>query len=104
MKGECPIASKVKRTYVYLTKPLFMPDGTLEEVDEKLLHAQILVKSGVDNCRNETFGHFIRGTAAWTVPAPGITAGAAAAGMMAAAGKGLGKVLMVIDDFPDACR
>lgn len=43
-----------------------MPDGTRkyiraktqEELDEKVLQAQILVKSGVDICNEETFGHF----------------------------------------------
>lgn len=60
------MASKAKKKYTYLTKALLMPDGTRkyiraktqEELDEKVLHAQILVKSGVDICSEETFGHF----------------------------------------------
>lgn len=58
--------AKNKKRYVYLTKALQMPDGTRkyiraktrEELDEKVLQAQILVKSGVDICSEETFGHF----------------------------------------------
>jgi len=58
--------SQMKKTYPYLTKAVKMPDGTRkyfrartqEELDEKVLKAQILVKSGVDICSEETFGHF----------------------------------------------
>ena len=43
-----------------------MPDGTRKyiraktqkELDEKVLQARILIKSGVDICSEETFGHF----------------------------------------------
>lgn len=60
------MASKAKRKHTYFTKALLMPDGTRkyiraktrEELDEKVLQAQILVKSGVDICGEETFGHF----------------------------------------------
>lgn len=60
------MASKAKKKYTYLTKALLMPDGTRkyiraktqEELDEKVLQAQILMKSGVDICSEETFGHF----------------------------------------------
>ena len=60
------MASKAKKKYTYLTKALLMPDGTRkyiraktqEELDEKVLQAQILVKSGVYICSEETFGHF----------------------------------------------
>ncbi len=60
------MAQKAKKKYKYLTKALLMPDGTRkyiraktqEELDEKVLQAQILVKSGVDICSEETFGHF----------------------------------------------
>lgn len=58
--------SKSKKTYQYLTKAVQLPDGTRkyfrartqEELDEKVLKAQILVKSGVDICSEETFAHF----------------------------------------------
>lgn len=57
---------KSKRKYNYFTKALQMPDGTRkyiraktrEELNEKILQAQILVKSGVDICNEETLGHF----------------------------------------------
>lgn len=57
---------KSKKTYKYLTKAVQLPDGTRkyfrgktqEELDEKVLKAQILVKSGVDICSEETFAHF----------------------------------------------
>lgn len=57
---------KTKKTYKYLTKAVQLPDGTRkyfraktqEELDEKVLKAQILVKSGVDICSEETFAHF----------------------------------------------
>lgn len=57
---------KAKKTYQYLTKAIQLPDGTRkyfrartqEELDEKVLKAQILVKSGVDICSEETFAHF----------------------------------------------
>lgn len=60
------MAQKAKKKYTYLTKALRMPDGTRkyiraktqEELNEKVLQAQILVKSGVDICSEETFGHF----------------------------------------------
>lgn len=60
------MASKTKKKYTYFTKAVLMPDGTRkyiraktrEELDEKVLQAQILVKSGVDICSEETFGHF----------------------------------------------
>lgn len=60
------MATKAKKKYEYLTKALQLPDGTRkyiraktqEELDEKVLQAQILVKSGVDICNEETFGHF----------------------------------------------
>ena len=58
--------AKAKKTYQYLTKAIQLPDGTRkyfraktqEELDEKVLKAQILVKSGVDICSEETFAHF----------------------------------------------
>ena len=57
---------KSKKTYPYLTKAVQLPDGTRKyfrartqkELDEKVLKAQILVKSGVDICSEETFAHF----------------------------------------------
>ncbi len=57
---------KTKKTYKYLTKVVQFPDGsrkyfrgkTQEELDEKVLKAQILMKSGVDICSEETFAHF----------------------------------------------
>ena len=60
------MGSKAPKKYTYLTKTVLMPDGTRkyirgktqEELDEKVLQAQILVKSGVDICSEETFGHF----------------------------------------------
>ena len=59
-------AQKTKKTYKYLTKAVQFPDGsrkyfrgkTQEELDEKVLKAQILMKSGVDICSEETFAHF----------------------------------------------
>lgn len=59
--------TKNKKKYTYLTKAVQMPDGTRkyfraktqEELDEKVLKAQILVNAGVDICsEEETFGHF----------------------------------------------
>lgn len=58
--------SQAKKPYQYLTKAVQMPDGkrkyfrakTQEELDEKVLKAQILIKSGVDICNEETFAHF----------------------------------------------
>ena len=55
-----------KKKYKYKTKAIQLPDGprkflrakTQEELDEKVLKAQILVNSGVDICSEETFGHF----------------------------------------------
>ncbi len=55
-----------KKKYKYLTKAIQMPDGTRkffraktqEELDEKVLKAQILVNAGVDICSEETFAHF----------------------------------------------
>lgn len=55
-----------KKDYQYFTKAVQMPDGkrkyfrarTQEELDEKVLKAQILIRSGVDICSEETFGHF----------------------------------------------
>ena len=66
LKGECQMASKTQKKYAYLTKTISMPDGTRkyirgktqEELDEKVLQVQILVKAGVDVCSEETFGHF----------------------------------------------
>ena len=60
------MAKKSKKKYNYLTKAILMPDGTRryirgktkEELDEKVLRVQILVKAGVDVCSEETFGHF----------------------------------------------
>lgn len=60
------MASKAQKRYEYLTKVLQMPDGTRkyiraktqEELDNKVLEAQILMKAGVDICSEETFGHF----------------------------------------------
>ena len=59
-------AQKAKKAYKYLTKAVQLPDGTRkyfrartqEELDGKVLKAQILVKSGVDICSEETFAHF----------------------------------------------
>ncbi|MEY8388867.1 site-specific integrase [Oscillospiraceae bacterium 38-13] len=58
--------SQSKTTYRYLTKAVKLPNGTRKyfhaktqkELDEKVLKAQILVKSGVDICSEETFAHF----------------------------------------------
>lgn len=58
--------TQAKKTYQYLTKAVQLPNGTRkyfraktqEELDEKVLKAQILVKSGVDICSEETFAHF----------------------------------------------
>ena len=58
--------SQRKKDYQYFTKAVQMPDGkrkyfrarTQEELDEKVLKAQILIRSGVDICSEETFGHF----------------------------------------------
>ena len=58
--------TKKKSQYQYHTKTLQMPDGsrkyirakTQEELDEKVLAARILMKSGVDIGSDETFGHF----------------------------------------------
>ena len=55
-----------KKKYEYLTKAITLPDGTRkylraktqEELDDKVMKAQILVHSGVDICSEETFGHF----------------------------------------------
>lgn len=66
LKGECRMARKAQKKYNYITKALQMPDGTRkfiraktqEELNEKILQAQILVKAGVDICSEETFGHF----------------------------------------------
>ena len=66
IERRCLIATKTKKKYTYLTKAIQMPDGTRkyfraktqEELDEKVLKAQILVNSGVDICSEETFGHF----------------------------------------------
>ena len=60
------MADKAKKKYKYLTKVLQMPDGsrkyirakTQEELDDKVLVAQILMRAGVDICSEETFGHF----------------------------------------------
>ena len=53
LKGECQMAGKAKKKYEYLTKVLQMPDGTRkyiraktqEELDNKVLVAQILMKA-----------------------------------------------------------
>ena len=66
LKGECLLSEKTKKKYQYRTKTLQMPDGsrkyirakTQEELDEKVLAARILMKSGVDIGSDETFGHF----------------------------------------------
>lgn len=66
LKGECQMSSKAPKKYTYLTKAILMPDGTRkyirgktqEELNEKVLQVQILVKAGVDVCSEETFGHF----------------------------------------------
>ena len=58
--------TKKKYQYQYHTKTLQMPDGsrkylrakTQEELDEKVLEARMLMKSGVDIANDETFGHF----------------------------------------------
>ena len=55
-----------KKKYQYLKKAITLPNGTRkyiygktqEELDEKVLKEQILVKAGVDICSEETFGHF----------------------------------------------
>lgn len=60
------MASTAKKKYTYLTRAVLLPDGTRkyvrgktrEELDEKVLQVQILVKAGVDVCSEETFGHF----------------------------------------------
>ena len=60
------MSEKTKKKYQYHTKTLQMPDGsrkylrakTQEELDEKVLAARILMKSGVDIGSDETFGHF----------------------------------------------
>lgn len=57
---------KTKKSYEYFTKAVQLPDGTRkyfraktqEELDEKVLKAQILVNAGVDICSEETFAHF----------------------------------------------
>lgn len=62
------MAGKAKKKYEYLTKVLQMPDGTRkyiraktqEELDNKVLEAQILMKAGVDICSEETFGHRVQ--------------------------------------------
>ena len=59
-------AKKKQKKYPYLTKTILLPDGTRkyiraktqEELDEKVLAAQMLMKSGVDIANDETFGHF----------------------------------------------
>ena len=67
LKGECPLRAKAKKKkYQYYTKTIQLPDGTRkyiraktqEELDEKVMEAQILMKSGVDIASEETFGHF----------------------------------------------
>ena len=60
------MAKTTQKKYQYKTKAIQLPDGTRkylrgktqEELDEKVLKAQILVNSGVDICSEETFGHF----------------------------------------------
>ena len=60
------MSKKTKKTYKYLTKAIQLPDGsrkffrarTQEELDEKVLKAQILVNAGVNICSEETFAHF----------------------------------------------
>lgn len=60
------MADKAKKKYKYLTKVLQVPDGsrkyirakTQEELDDKVLEAQILMRAGVDICSEETFGYF----------------------------------------------
>ena len=55
-----------KKKYQYLKKAITLPNGTRkyiygktqQELDEKVLKEQILVKAGVDICSEETFGHF----------------------------------------------
>ena len=59
-------SKKKKKKYQYLTKTIHLPDGTRkyiraktqEELDKKVLEAQMLMKSGVDITSEETFGHF----------------------------------------------
>ena len=69
LEGECLMSKKtqkIKKTYKYFTKAIQLPDGsrkffrakTQEELDEKVLKAQILVNAGVDICSEETFAHF----------------------------------------------
>ena len=60
------MAKKTKKSYQYLTKAVQLPDGTRkyfraktqEELDEKVLKAQILINAGVDICSEETFAQF----------------------------------------------
>ncbi len=55
-----------RKKYQYLKKAITLPNGTRkyiygktqEELDEKVLKEQILVRAGVDVCSEETFGHF----------------------------------------------
>ena len=66
IERRMPYGSKSEEEVQYLTKAVQLPDGTRkyfrartqEELDEKVLKAQILVKSGVDICSEETFAHF----------------------------------------------
>ena len=65
-KENATLENTPKKKYKYKTKAIQLPDGTRkflraktqEELDEKVLKAQILVNSGVDICSEETFGHF----------------------------------------------
>lgn len=66
LERRTPMAKTTQKKYQYKTKAIQLPDGTRkylrgktqEELDEKVLKAQILVNSGVDICSEETFGHF----------------------------------------------
>ena len=66
LKGECRLSAKGKKKYQYHTKAIQMPDGTRkyiraktkEELEQKVLEAQLLMKSGVDISSDETFAQF----------------------------------------------
>jgi integrase len=57
---------KQKKKYNYITKAIQLPDGTRkyiraktpEELEKKVLQAQLLVNAGVDICNEQTFGGF----------------------------------------------
>ena len=60
------MSAKEKKKYQYFTRAIQLPDGTRkyirgktrEELEQKVLEAQILMKSGVDISNDETFAHF----------------------------------------------